>query len=146
MFPFLLESQVNVDPLGLHVTDGIPGNWALDFMCPGGTPVVACEDVRSLRLLGRDPGQGADQQHGPFGFNTHFETAGGDRYFTTHFGKRAPGLAVGDVVTAGELLGEVGTWPEDAPRSHCHLGVTSPRGEADAQRRIQAVARSPRIR
>jgi len=146
VFPFLEESHVGVDPAGLHVTDGIAANWALDFMCAGGTPVVACEDVRVVRLSGRDPAQGADQKRGLFGFNTHFETSDGYRYFTTHFGKRAPGLAVGDLVNAGDLLGEVGSWPDDPPRSHCHLGVTSPRGEVDAQRRIQAVARAPRIR
>ena len=146
VFPFLEESRVSVALTGLHVTEGIAGNWALDFMCPGGTPIVVCEDARIVRLSGRDPAEGADQRRGIFGLNTHFETAAGYRYFTTHFGKRAAGLSEGDKIKAGDLLGEVGSWPDNPPRSHLHQGVSSPHGQADAQRRIQAVARAPRVR
>lgn len=131
-------------PTFLHPTAGLLGNWALDWMAPGGTPVYAAEDAKIKKLSGRDPSSGADQQIGIFGWSIHYETAKGYRYFGTHFGKRE-NLIVGQSVKAGDKLGEVGDWPGDPGRSHLHLGVTSPLGESDAKKRIQAVAAASRV-
>jgi murein DD-endopeptidase MepM/ murein hydrolase activator NlpD len=129
-------------PTFLHPTAGLLGNWALDWMSPGGTPVVAVEPAKIKKLSGRDPRQGADQAIGIFGYSIHYETSAGYRYFSTHYGERER-LYVGQVVQAGQKIGEIGNWPGDPGRSHLHLGVTSPLGVTDAKRRIQAVASSP---
>ena len=52
-------------------------------------------------------------------------------------------LRVGQHVQAGDLLGFVG---DQRYRSdHAHIGVTSPKGEADAKARITAVSKAPRV-
>lgn len=135
--------RVGSVPSYLHPTAGLLGNWALDWMVPGGTPVYAVEDAKIKKLSGRNPGEGADQGVGIFGWSIHYETAQGYRYFGTHLGDRE-NLIVGQSVKAGDKLGEVGNWPNDPGRSHLHLGVTSPLGESDAKKRIQAVAASRR--
>lgn len=144
-FPFPLDAGGTVNPNALHVTAGIPGNWALDFMGHGGTPVVAVEDGWVARLSGRDPAGQVNQSVGIFGWSISYETRAGYRYFSTHYGARNPGLYVGMRVEAGDHLGRVGSWPGDPGRSHLHLGVTSPFGERDARKRIQAVASAPRV-
>lgn len=136
--------KVGAVPSFLHPTAGLLGNWALDWMAPGGTPVYAAEDAKIKKLSGRSPGEGADQVIGIFGWSIHYETVKGYRYFGTHHGSRE-NLIVGQTVKAGEKLGEVGHWPNDPGRSHLHLGVTSPLGESDAKKRIQAVAASRRL-
>jgi hypothetical protein len=142
-FPLPKGAGGRVDPTDLHATAGLGGNWALDFMAAGGTPFVAPEEATVRRLSGRDPALGADQNAGIFGWSMHLETADGYRYFATHLGERSD-LAVGETVAVGQLLGAIGDWPDDPPRSHLHLGVTSPKGDADAKARIQAVASAPR--
>lgn len=129
---------------GLHSTLGINGNWAYDFCAPGGTKVVAVENATIRKLSGHDPSEGADQQRGIFGWSIHYETPGGYRYFSTHYGSRSP-LTVGQRVDCGQTLGTVGHWPGDPSRSHTHLGVTSPLGEADAKKRITDVRNAPRV-
>ena len=42
----------------LHETAGLPGNFALDFMAPGGTPVLAPEAGTIFKLSGHDPSEG----------------------------------------------------------------------------------------
>lgn len=121
----------------LHETDGLYGNWAIDFCAPGGTKVLAVEKATIRKLSGRDPSQG---WYGPgiFGYSVHYETPEGYRYFSTHYGSRGS-LRVGQVVEVGQVIGTVGHWPGDPSRSHTHLGVTSPYGEADAKKKITAV-------
>lgn len=142
-FPLPSSAGGRVDPRGLHATAGLDGNWGLDFMAPGGTPVVAHEKATVRKLSGRDPALGAEQNAGIFGWSIHLETAEGYRYFATHLGERSD-LSVGEEVEVGQLLGRIGDWPDNPPRSHLHLGVTSPKGEADAKARIQAVGSAPR--
>lgn len=122
---------------GLHETDGLYGNWAIDFCAPGGTKVLAVERAKITRLSGRPPSSG---WYGPgiFGYSIHYETPEGYRYFSTHYGSRSS-LSLGQVVEVGQVLGTVGHWPGDPSRSHTHLGVTSPFGETDAKKRITAV-------
>lgn len=144
VFPFPEGAGGTVNASGLHITAGIGGNWALDFMAPGGTAVVAVEDAWITRLSGRDPSGPVNQLVGIFGWSISYETRAGYRYFATHFGTRAD-LHVGLQVKAGDQLGRIGNWPGNPPRSHLHLGATSPFGEKDARNRIQLVARSPRV-
>jgi len=129
---------------GLHPTLGITGNWAVDLCAPGGTKVLAAEDATIHKLSGHDPAEGADQTRGIFGWSIHYETANGYRYFTTHYGARSP-LRLGQAVSAGQVLGTVGSWPGDPSRSHTHIGVTSPLGAADAKKRILEIAAAPRV-
>jgi murein DD-endopeptidase MepM/ murein hydrolase activator NlpD len=129
-------------PTFLHPTAGLLGNWALDWMAPGGTPVVAVEDCAIVKLSGRNPSLGADQLIGIYGWSIHYRTASGYSYFSTHYGEREPGLEVGQRLYAGDRVGKVGSWPGDPGRSHLHLGVTSPLGPDDAKRRILAVSKA----
>jgi hypothetical protein len=112
-------------------------------MAAGGMPVVAPEPATVRKLSGRDPALGADQVKEIFGWSIHLETADGYRYLARHLGERSD-LAAGDTVEIGQVLGKVGTWPDDPPRSRLHLGVTSPKDEADAKARIQAVGSASR--
>ncbi len=129
-------------PGGLHPTRGLAGNFALDFMAPGGTQVLAPEAGTILKLSGHDPSEGVI---GPdiFGFNVYIHTAAGLVYFTTHLGDRAVSLE--QVVQPGDVIGHVGHWPNDPGRSHTHLGVTHPGGEAQAKQHICAVAAAPHV-
>ncbi len=128
---------------GLHETAGLYGNWAIDFCAPGGTKVIAVERATIRKLSGRNPSQG---WYGPgiFGYSIHYETAEGYRYVSTHYGSVSP-LKVGQVVELGQVVGTVGHWPGDESRSHTHLGVTSPFGEADAKKRITEVSKAPHL-
>ena len=128
----------------LHQTDGLLGNWAIDFCAPGGTKVVAVERATIKKLSGHDPAEGADNTIGIFGWSIHYETADGYRYFSTHYGARA-NLSVGQIVDVGQVVGTVGHWPGNPPRSHTHLGVTSPLGTADAKKRITFIKNCPRV-
>lgn len=128
---------------GPHVTAGLTGNVAIDFMAPGGTKVVAVERAKITKLSGRDPATGADQRIGIFGWSIHYETATGYRWFSTHYGTRM--CRLGQLVEVGQVVGTVGDWPGDPGRSHTHLGVTSPLGTVDATKRILAVAAAPRV-
>lgn len=125
----------------LHPTLGLPGNWALDFMAPGGTPVLAPQDATVTRLSGHDPAEGVIDGS-VFGRSVYLTTSGGVVYFATHLGNVA--VKLGQHVKLGALVGHVGTWPHDPPRSHTHLGVTHPAGKTAAVARILAVSRAPR--
>lgn len=140
--PIPLGFRVTVGPL--HPTAGLPGNWARDFMAAGGTPVVAVQNATIRKLSGRPPAIGADQVVGIYGWSIHYEAPGGYRFFSTHYGDRVDALHVGMRVRAGDLIGHVGHWPGDPGRSHLHLGVTSPLGVKDAQKRITQVSRAER--
>jgi hypothetical protein len=121
------------------MTAGLPNNWALDFMAPGGTPFLAPQDVWVSRFSGHDPASGVTGGD-IFGWNIYLQTSGGVIYFATHLGDRADVL--GKHVTRGTLLGHVGHWPNDPGRSHTHLGVTHPAGKVAAVARIEAVAQA----
>jgi murein DD-endopeptidase MepM/ murein hydrolase activator NlpD len=144
-FPLRRGSGGSVSLSELHVTEGLEGNWALDFVANEGTPVIAPEEATVAKLSGRAPSLGASPVADAFGWSIHLETADGYRYVAMHLGRRAK-LSVGETVEIGQLLGEVGAWPGDPARSHLHLGVTSPNAEDDAKARIQAVGAAPRRR
>lgn len=128
---------------GLHQTSGIPGNWAIDFMAPGGTPVLAVENATVTRLSGRSPSDGASQSIGIFGWSIYYETSAGVRYFSTHYGRR--NVLLGARIDVGQKIGEVGGWPGDPGRSHTHLGCTHPNGQAAAKAKIVEVSHAKKV-
>ena len=124
----------------LHPTLGLAHNWALDFMAVGGTKVFAPEAAVVWKLSGHDPAEGVIDGS-VFGWNIYLLTPVGILYFGTHFGDRR--VTVGQHVKTGQLIAHVGHWPNDPGRSHTHLGVTDPKGEAAAKAYIVKVARAP---
>lgn len=138
-----VPAGVNVYVGGLHPTAGLAGNWALDWICAPNTPILAVEAAQIRKLSGSSPDADTWESNGVYGWSTHYETEHGYRYFWTHFGRRAP-LQVGDHVVAGQPIGYVG---DQAFRpDHIHGGVTSPFGERDARKRIQAVRDAQRVK
>ena len=67
---------------------------------------------------------------------------GGETFVYMHLDTPSE-LNEGDVLNPGDLIGYVGD--QRFRPDHLHLGVNSPKGEADAKARIQAVARAPRV-
>jgi hypothetical protein len=128
----------------LHVTAGIPHNWALDFMCMGGTRFIAPEACTITRLSGHNPAEG-EVAPGIYGWNIYLTTSSGIEYFATHLENRIDEL-LNHRVTAGCILGHSGHWPHDPGRSHLHMGVTHPGGEQAAKDHICAVASAARVR
>lgn len=135
------RSQVFVG--GLHETSGVDGNWALDFICKAGLGIVAVEAGRITRFSGHDPSDDSADMNGVYGWTTYYETPAGYEYFATHQGRRYPTLRVGMKVQPGDLLGYVGD--QRFRPDHLHLGVTSPKGEADAKARITMVSKAPTV-
>lgn len=105
----------------IHPTAGLPGNWALDFMAPGGTLILASEAGRVARWSGHDPHTGVHQGD-IFGWSLYLDCAMGE-YYLTHMGTRI--VRPGERVVEGQVLGSVGLWPHDPGRSHTHQGFTS---------------------
>lgn len=140
-FPF--PSNINTAVGGLHETAGLPGNWALDFICAPGAPVLAVEKGTIWRLSGRDPDDDSADAEGVYGWSVRYKTPAGYDYFLTHMGRRETGQHVGQIVQVGDVLGFVGD--QSFRPDHLHLGVTSPLGETDAKRRILAVKAAPRL-
>lgn len=104
-----------------HESRGKRRHEALDIMAPRGTPVVAVDDGRIARLYRSGPGGIAVYQ---------FDAAGERVYYYAHLDGYAKGLAEGQVVKRGDLLGFVGTTgnaPESAP--HLHFAMFETGGE-----------------
>lgn len=142
VFPIAKGSKVVVCQ-GIHLTAGLPGNYALDFCCKGGSPVVAPFRGSIVKISGRDPSQGADQNVGIFGYNVHLWTPDNVyKLFTTHYGSVV--VREGQGVRPGDLIGYVGHWPGDPGRSHLHAGLTSAYGKADAIAKIEQIAHAKR--
>jgi Peptidase family M23 len=129
---------------GLHQTAGIPGNWGIDFMAPGGTKVLAVVNAIVTRLSGHDPASGEWSGPGIFGWSISFETPDGRyRFFSTHYGSRK--VVLGQHIDVGQVIGIVGRWPGDPGRSHTHLGCASTIGQADAKKKILAISQAKRV-
>lgn len=128
----------------LHVTAGITGNYAYDFCAEGGTPVLAVVAAEVVKISGHPPDEVIDPKLGIFGWNLHYATDDGYRWFSTHYGSLS--VRVGQRLRVGQQVGKVGSWPGDPGRSHTHLGVTSPHGTLDAKSTIVKVANAPRVK
>jgi peptidoglycan LD-endopeptidase LytH len=84
---------------------------AVDILAPRGTPVLAADDGRVLRL-----------RRNTLGGITIYAVDPMDRYvyYYAHLERYAHGLAEGQVVTKGQIIGYVGT-TGDAPANVPHL-------------------------
>ena len=85
---------------------------ALDILAPRGTPVLAADDGRVLRV-----------RQNTLGGNTVYATdpAGRVVYYYAHLDAYQPGLAEGATIARGDVLGTVGTTgnaPKDTPHLH----------------------------
>jgi murein DD-endopeptidase MepM/ murein hydrolase activator NlpD len=90
---------------------------ALDILAPRGTPVLAADDGRVLRV-----------RPNALGGNTVYASDPGGRvvYYYAHLDAYQTGLAEGAVIARGDVLGTVGTTgnaPKDTP--HLHFQVMS---------------------
>jgi murein DD-endopeptidase MepM/ murein hydrolase activator NlpD len=88
---------------------------AIDILAPRGTPVVAVEDGRILRLFQSRAGGMTIYQADP---------GGRFHYYYAHLDVYAPGLAEGQAVQRGELLGSVGSSGNADPSApHLHFAI-----------------------
>lgn len=132
-------------PSFIHQTGGIFGNYALDWMAAPGTPVLASEAGTVSRTAGHDPASGL---HGSnrdvFGWSVYLRVGVTGFYFDTHLGRLA--VAAGQKLRAGDIVGWVGDWPYDRPRSHLHRGFTSfTYFPSISKNKILSVAAAPRV-
>jgi peptidoglycan LD-endopeptidase LytH len=88
---------------------------AIDIMAPRGTPVLAVDDGRIAKLFDSKPGGLTVYQFDPT------ETFA---YYYAHLDRYAPGLAEGQAVTRGQVLGEVGSTGNASPDApHLHFTI-----------------------
>ena len=100
---------------GFDLARGAGRHEAIDIMAPTGTPVVAVDDGRIEKLFTSKAGGLTIYQ-----FDPEREHA----YYYAHLDHYAPGLADGQEVERGQLIGYVGTTgnaPKDAP--HLHFAI-----------------------
>ena len=128
-------------PSYLHPTGGIPGNYALDFMDPGGTSVYAPTGCVITQVSGHNPATGLHAPGDVFGLSLHFVDDKGFTYFATHMGKLS--VRDGQKVRVAQKIGEIGHWPHDPGRSHVHLGVDAG-SRAKSEAWILEIANAPR--
>ncbi|WP_462114010.1 M23 family metallopeptidase [Lysobacter xanthus] len=88
---------------------------AIDIMAPAGTPVVAAVDGPVAKLFTSVRGGITVYQ---------FDTTGTRVYYYAHLQGYAPGLAQGQVLKQGQLLGYVGSTGDASPEGpHLHFSV-----------------------
>ena len=96
---------------------------ALDIMAPRGTPVLAVDGGRIAKLFLSKPGGTTIYQ---------FDATGRFAYYYAHLDGYAEGLAEGQAVRRGQLLGYVGSTGNASPDApHLHFGIF----RLDAQQR-----------
>ena len=94
---------------------GTTTHEALDIMAPRGTPVVAVDDGRIVKLFLSKPGGITVYQ---------FDTAGEFTYYYAHLDRYADGLAEGMNVRKGQVIGYVGSTGNASPDApHLHFAV-----------------------
>ena len=88
---------------------------ALDILAPHGTPVLAVDGGRIAKLFLSKPGGITVYQWDP---------TGRFAYYYAHLDGYAPGLAEGQAVQRGQLLGYVGSTGNADPKApHLHFGI-----------------------
>lgn len=128
---------------GLHPTAGLPGSWAIDFMAPGGTAVLASCAATVTKLSGHDPKTGTHGLTGDvFGWSVYLKDSVGRTYYLTHLD--VVKVKLGDKVEVGQRIGTVGHWPHDPGRSHTHEGCTAAT-TAQSKQRITDISKAPRL-
>lgn len=103
--------------------DGGRVHRALDILAPRGTPVIAADDGRVLRV-----------RPNALGGNTVYATdpEGKVVYYYAHLDAYQPGLAEGATIARGDVLGIVGTTgnaPKDTPHLHFQVMRMPPDGK-----------------
>ena len=94
---------------------GERGHAALDIMAPKGTPVIAVEDGKIAKLFASAGGGLTIYQFDPT------ETYA---YYYAHLDGYADGLAEGDTVKRGQVIGYVGSTGNASPLApHLHFGI-----------------------
>jgi len=88
---------------------------AIDIMAPTGTPVLAVEDGRIVKFFDSERGGLTIYQ-----FDANDELA----YYYAHLDSRAEGLAEGQVVKRGDVIGYVGYSGNASPEApHLHFAI-----------------------
>ena len=95
--------------------DGSRRHHAIDILAPRGTPVLAADDGRVLRVSWNSAGG-----------NTVYATDGDARlvYYYAHLDRYRDGLAAGQSLVKGDTIGFVGTTgnaPKDIPHLHFQI-------------------------
>jgi hypothetical protein len=101
-----------------HQTDGLSGYPAVDIFAPPGTPFLAPENGRIVRLSGH-PGTHSGNVYGQ---SVYFKGVSGTMYFITHLGTVSP---LGSY-RSGAVLGTVSRW--DSGATHAHVGINTSGG------------------
>ncbi len=88
---------------------------AIDIAAPRGTPVVAVDDGKVVKLFNSKPGGLTVYQ---------FDPSAEFAYYYAHLDRYAPGLAEGQQLKRGELIGYVGSTGNANPAApHLHFAV-----------------------
>ena len=94
---------------------GLKAHEAIDIAAPRGTPVVAVDDGRIVKLFRSVPGGLTIYQ---------FDPAQQFAYYYAHLDRYAEGVREGMAVRRGELIGYVGTTGNSAPDApHLHFAI-----------------------
>ena len=88
---------------------------AIDIIAPRGTPVIAVDDGKVVKLFNSKPG----------GLTIyHFDPAERLAYYYAHLDRYAPGLAEGQRVKRGDVIGYVGSTGNANPSApHLHFSI-----------------------
>jgi len=103
------------DTFGDGRDGGQRGHEAIDIPAPRGTPVLAVDDGRIAKLFLSQPGGITIYQ---------FDPAGRLAYYYAHLDRYAEGLAQGQAVRRGSVLGYVGSTGNASPDApHLHFAI-----------------------
>lgn len=103
------------DTFGAGRDGGQRGHEAIDILAPRGTPVLAVDDGRIIKLFVSKPGGITIYQ---------FDPSGQFAYYYAHLDRYAAGLAEGKTVRRGSLIGYVGvTGNARADTPHLHFAI-----------------------
>jgi murein DD-endopeptidase MepM/ murein hydrolase activator NlpD len=91
------------------------GHEAIDILAPRGTPVLAVSDGSIVKLFLSKPGGITIYQ---------FDPSGTLAYYYAHLDRYAPGLAEGQMVRRGSVIGYVGSTGNASPDApHLHFAI-----------------------
>jgi peptidoglycan LD-endopeptidase LytH len=98
-----------------HSPRGEGQHEALDILAPRGTPVLAVDEGEIVKLFYSDRGGKTIYQFGPTGRFC---------YYYAHLDRYARGLAEGQTVTRGQVIGHVGSTGNASPDApHLHFAI-----------------------
>ena len=115
MLPLATLSAAQLSDNYTHARAGGATHEALDIMAPRGTPVLAIDDGRIAKLFLSKTGGITMYQ---------FDPTGEYAYYYAHLDRYAEGIAEGDNLRKGQLIGYVGSTGNAQPDApHLHLAV-----------------------